>query len=692
MYLLLVENNFIASREIKSMLDKNRIKCEIVNCSSSESLIDIAEKLSPEIVIIDFDFFIEDSAEIVRNLRENSEEVYILAFIDPDHYEKLHQAIEEGIDDYLVKPLQREDVMMRIKMGLQRKALQINQTVEDKNLIDDNSDDFFMAINSPVKPQYKEVEKTFFTSENHETGFEEQADSEALDTESFYDIPDLSSEETLSFESLIFEKPAREELQTMPEPEASETAETPEETSDIDNLFSEAEEYSFSENFLEIDSGLKPEQEPDYFDPDKSEAADSLFGSDFFSTSAEDSMEDERHEGEPDFGLAELEIVSEHQSGSSEQDNLNIITDLQESDDLFNEVSDLESTESFETTGESESNETGLTDLNPEGNMFHQEENPGKLDDLELFGVVKTDNNVNTKAFEELFGDTNDRKKKKAALSSEHKEGKQGKVEYLFPAKNPSEDIKAALSDKTERVFLTDEDKPVKTKANLTNKGHSESTNKGRFLRIFGNVLTALLLIIMVTMSLFLIQSRLGGGTPAVAGYRMYVVMSGSMSPAFDTGSLVFVKQTEPLSIAEGDIITYSSATDSERLTTHRVVGINRENGLNFVTRGDANNVNDPNMVAAGNLVGMVTGSVPYIGYLLGYAQTSQGLVLLIFIPGFLILLLELRRLLSYLAESKAQKSAAVSKTAVRHVGEEHKVKEGAAAGDFDFLSKSYQN
>jgi len=85
LYLLLVENNFISSREIKSMLDKNRIKCEIVNCSSSESLIDIAEKLSPEIVIIDFDFFIEDSAEIVRDLRENSEEVYILAFIDPDH-------------------------------------------------------------------------------------------------------------------------------------------------------------------------------------------------------------------------------------------------------------------------------------------------------------------------------------------------------------------------------------------------------------------------------------------------------------------------------------------------------------------------------------------------------------------------------------------------------------------------------
>jgi len=48
--------------------------------------------------------------------------------------------------------------------------------------------------------------------------------------------------------------------------------------------------------------------------------------------------------------------------------------------------------------------------------------------------------------------------------------------------------------------------------------------------------------------------------------------------------------------------------------------------------------------------------------------------------------------LFSYLVESKVEKTAAVSKTAVRPLGEEHHVKEGAADGDFDFLGKSYQN
>jgi signal peptidase I len=135
----------------------------------------------------------------------------------------------------------------------------------------------------------------------------------------------------------------------------------------------------------------------------------------------------------------------------------------------------------------------------------------------------------------------------------------------------------------------------------------------------------------------------------------MYVVLSGSMNPTFDTGSLVFVKPTDPSAIAEGDIITFSSSGDASRLTTHRVVGINRENEINFITRGDANNVNDPNPVPAENLVGRVTGSVPYIGYLFGFAQTRQGLIMLIFIPGLFIIILELRRLFKHMVEARVE-------------------------------------
>jgi signal peptidase I len=193
----------------------------------------------------------------------------------------------------------------------------------------------------------------------------------------------------------------------------------------------------------------------------------------------------------------------------------------------------------------------------------------------------------------------------------------------------------------------------IKQHKNIKKEAHGEKNSEA--YKVIGNIVTALLLIVMLTLSFFLIQSRLSGGTPAIAGYQMYVVLSGSMNPAFDTGSLVFVKPTEPAAIKEGDIITFSSSSDTTSLTTHRVVGINQNDGLSFVTRGDANNVNDPNPVPAENVVGRVTGSVPYIGYLFGFAQTRQGLIMLIFIPGLFLIIMELRRLFKYMVETRVQ-------------------------------------
>jgi DNA-binding response OmpR family regulator len=137
LYLLLVDNSYISPRDIKILLDKNRISCDVVTCSSSKVLLDLSEKLKPDIVIIDFDFFSDDPIDIVNKLRHTCPPAYILAFVERDHYDYLYEAVEEGVNDYLVKPLQHEDVMLRIKMGLQRA-----KPVKDALAVKDSPDVF----------------------------------------------------------------------------------------------------------------------------------------------------------------------------------------------------------------------------------------------------------------------------------------------------------------------------------------------------------------------------------------------------------------------------------------------------------------------------------------------------------------------------------------------------------------------
>jgi|LFRM01.1.fsa_nt_gb signal peptidase len=175
-----------------------------------------------------------------------------------------------------------------------------------------------------------------------------------------------------------------------------------------------------------------------------------------------------------------------------------------------------------------------------------------------------------------------------------------------------------------------------------------------------GNVLFACLLLIMLFIIFSLVQSRVLNTTPSIAGYRMYIVIGGSMSPTFEAGSLAFVKPVPPEEIAAGDIITFHSENNPNNITTHRVREVLDEKGeISFITRGDANDVDDT-PVPVGNVIGRVDFTIPYAGYLMNFSRSKQGMLALVIIPGILIIIYEIRNLFRYAAELEKEQKAAV--------------------------------
>jgi len=168
----------------------------------------------------------------------------------------------------------------------------------------------------------------------------------------------------------------------------------------------------------------------------------------------------------------------------------------------------------------------------------------------------------------------------------------------------------------------------------------------GRFFAVIGNLLFVLMLLLIVSILFFLVQNKIAGGQPKFFGRYMYIVVSGSMSPTFDTGSVVFVKPAQPEEVRQGDVITFRGLEDPQALTTHRVVEvIEAEEGIQFITKGDDNKVSDPSPVSGDRLVGTLSFSIPYLGYLMSFGQTKQGVLLLVVIPGTFLILTELHKL-----------------------------------------------
>ena len=111
----------------------------------------------------------------------------------------------------------------------------------------------------------------------------------------------------------------------------------------------------------------------------------------------------------------------------------------------------------------------------------------------------------------------------------------------------------------------------------------------------------------------------------ALFGYRYYTVLTGSMSPTYNVGDMIFVKLTAPEDINVGDVITFNPSVDSDAYLTHRVTEkIENYEGSGvtcFRTQGDANDTQDSFLIDGERVIGTVTFGIPWLGYVVRFVQ-----------------------------------------------------------------------
>lgn len=156
-------------------------------------------------------------------------------------------------------------------------------------------------------------------------------------------------------------------------------------------------------------------------------------------------------------------------------------------------------------------------------------------------------------------------------------------------------------------------------------------------IKLVMNWITNFFIILLFIAFVLVTVSRLYGEQPSIFGYQIKTVLSGSMEPEFKTGSLIVVKMGGDMTrFEQGDVITYT--TEEGTLITHRILEVNG-NGQQYITKGDANDGKDLSPVIYENIVGEYTGlTVPYVGYVMNFANTREGAAILLILPGIFLL------------------------------------------------------
>ncbi len=697
MYLLLIDHNFISSDELQDMMDRAPAGTDIVTCFATDTLLKTADKLNPEIIIVDFEMIKGDVNELFATLREKSKSAHILALIEPEFYDRLDTVLEAGgIDDYMVKPIRKEDFMARINLAARRKGLLDKGPGEAELFAEPDSagpEEESLDSESVIEEGFEGDLLTGFEDEEAEaeTGLEEPAGEEEIPGEKDFAVES-------GFFGQTYRSPYEEDQEEL---DLSSTVEKDEEEESPDDLAEMLPEESEQELQLEPDSEPgEPEVPADLSMDDLDFEEGDLEPPEELPSSPDEDEGFTLFDETPTetAGEAEKKVEGEEDlSGEDSFENLFAGEPKPKEDSIksFEETigeepagkepagepewsfTDLESHE----PGPEQDRPAGEEDLTAPREAPHEGPPPPPPPEPGTPPTPPAESEPTPPGdspFDELFDDQPKTQKKSFTEEppppppeppsddddfwAKGAEQSREKQESAPPSSLPGESADDFLKrgepedDPATRYFFDRETAYEQWEEDSTKRGRGRKKKKYRsrsFLSTIGGIFFVLLLLLMAVLAVFLIQSRITGGAPQVFGYQMYIVLSGSMEPELDTGSLVFVREADPQEIAVGDVITFRSPDDPEGLTTHRVVGIHENARLRFTTRGDANEVNDPRPVGEENLVGRVSGSLPYVGYLLNFVQTREGLILLIFVPGVLIIAFEMRKIFVYLRDKK---------------------------------------
>lgn len=176
--------------------------------------------------------------------------------------------------------------------------------------------------------------------------------------------------------------------------------------------------------------------------------------------------------------------------------------------------------------------------------------------------------------------------------------------------------------------------------------------------KVLSTVLSVVLWVIIFMSALFVFTTLATKDTNSVSnlfGYTPLTVSSESMSPTFTTSDLIIIKECDPETLKEGDIITFHALIENQySLNTHRITKITDENGLKvFNTKGDNNPVEDKKIVSSGDIVGKYVLKIAGLGLLMKFLSSSIGFLLVIIIPLLIFFIYQVYRLIMTILELK---------------------------------------
>jgi len=127
---------------------------------------------------------------------------------------------------------------------------------------------------------------------------------------------------------------------------------------------------------------------------------------------------------------------------------------------------------------------------------------------------------------------------------------------------------------------------------------------------------------------------------PQFAGFKAYIVESGSMSPEIPTGSVIYTENVSSSQLEENDVIVFepsNSDIPAERISHRIIEKKTQNNAYYFKTKGDSNPVADPGWTRGTNVKGKEVLTAPYLGKIIRTSREPVFILILFTTPTYFL-------------------------------------------------------
>lgn len=193
--------------------------------------------------------------------------------------------------------------------------------------------------------------------------------------------------------------------------------------------------------------------------------------------------------------------------------------------------------------------------------------------------------------------------------------------------------------------------------------------------KVIRSIFVWLMVILAVGMMVFTVisVSTFDWADRKLFGYRAFIVLSDSMSKTdFNAGDLVLVKEVDPATLQEGDIIAYTSQNTANygETVTHKIRSLTTDASgePGFITYGTTTDTDDETVVTYPYVLGKYSSHIPKVGTFFQFLKSTPGYIVCILVPFLVLILLEgvrcIRLFRKYKAEQQAELQAERDKIA----------------------------